>query len=49
MHGMTKGCALGEQEKHHEAIEYFDKALKIKPDDAEALINKGIFCMLLIV
>ena len=37
----NKGSALDELERHHEALEYFDKALAIDPNDYDVLNNKG--------
>jgi tetratricopeptide (TPR) repeat protein len=37
----NKGLSLYNQRKYHEAIKYYDKALKLNPDFVEALNNKG--------
>ena len=36
-----EGNRLSNDDRHHEAIECFDKALEIKPRDADVLIMKG--------
>ena len=38
----NKGLALGNLGKYQEAIEWYDKALKIDPNYVDALNNKGI-------
>ncbi|MFF1289288.1 tetratricopeptide repeat protein [Bacillus thuringiensis] len=38
----NKGISLDCLERYEEAIEYFDKALKLNPDDNGILLNKGI-------
>ena len=37
----NKGLALNNLGKYEEAIEWYDKALKIDPNDVNALNNKG--------
>lgn len=36
-----RGCSLMNQEKYKEAIECFDKAIELNPDDSDAWFNKG--------
>ena len=38
----NKGLALKNLGKYQEAIEWYDKALKIDPNDIYALNNKGL-------
>ena len=38
----NKGISFRNQGLYKEAIEWFDRALKIKPDDSDSLRNKGI-------
>ena len=38
----NKGISLDNLGKYNEAIEYYDKALEIDPENAEALNNKGV-------
>jgi tetratricopeptide (TPR) repeat protein len=42
MHGITKGVALKNLGKHNEAIECYDKAIKIDPNYALAWNNKDL-------
>lgn len=39
---MDKGIALRRLGRHHEALEYFDDAIRINPAHIRALVNKGI-------
>ena len=41
MHIITKAQALSTIEKYAEAIECYDKALEINPQNADAYYNKG--------
>ncbi|MEF7637802.1 tetratricopeptide repeat protein [Bacillus thuringiensis] len=38
----NKGISLDSLERYEKAIECFDKALKLNPDDNGILLNKGI-------
>lgn len=38
---ITKGRSLNELGRYHEAVEWFDRAIEIDPDEAEAYENKG--------
>jgi tetratricopeptide (TPR) repeat protein len=42
-----KGCDLGDQGKHQEAIKCFDKAIEIEPNDIDAWNGKGnaLYCL----
>jgi len=42
----NEGIALAEQGKYDEAIEYFDSAIKINPQDAKVWYNKGLVLFL---
>lgn len=39
---VTQGAVLSSQDKHEEALEYYDKALALDPMSTDALVYKGI-------
>ena len=36
------GLSLNELNRHEEALDFYEKSLKIEPNDATALMNKAI-------
>ena len=42
----NKGCAYFKQGKYAEALDAVNKAIEINPQYANAIYNKGIYCLL---